>query len=469
MGNSGSPIAQGAIAVCQPPDPLYINLADNLGINQTNSLIARLYPTMDGPGVSGTVQLRLDERSKQFRVVVKIRGVDPFTPHGLHLHTFGNDDPAAGHHALGGHYNPLFMPHDLPSPISNARHLGDLGVVNADAAGNIDADLSFDFSSAAFHLVHTLRGRGVLIHAVADSGEQPDGGTGDHLAQGVLGLSNQAMPPPPALYTSFCDRYAGIFGLNQTHFISSALQRALWGVNRKKTPNMRFPDVNGAAAIHEVPGCMGEESPIREWFNGGIGYRTRRSPPPLIPPAPDFTEEDSTAYPILVDHMTQYFALMLGCSGYTSSNYTGTQNMYVVHRDMLLGQEAFSYFGQQLRVAFTSFGCLPDDVSLALNPILVRFLRGSSLNSQSAKSSSSSSNGICSESNCQCAPNLCGADCSPQACQPPKINGSLPKYPRGYIYDTPISDAKRTAAATGGVLLIALSSLLAVFAVALAA
>lgn len=387
--------------------------------------------------------------------------LEPYSAHGLHLTTWGVDDEGASAGAWGGHYNPQRLPHALPSPVSNARHLGDMGVVTADAAGSVAADLLFDFSSPAFSGVHGLRGRGVVLQQDADSGEQPEGaGTGSGggskptssrpLCAGVLGLSNRAMPPLPPVYSSFCDRHASLLGMNHTFFVESALVRAIYGVDAATT-GMRFPD-GTAPALHEVVGCLGRGSPVRSWFNGDIGYRTRASPPSLAPPAPDYTDRTRPASLRMLRHMSQYFALLLGCSSYSSGDYAGVQNMHVVHGGMLLRQDAFDYFHRQLRAAFTSFGCPDDEVARALAHVLAPFQRSGSAadsgggadadggsDSDSGDGGSASSNAICTEADCRCAPNLCGPDCTPQACRPLRLNGSLPVYPTGYAQSKPAS------------------------------
>lgn len=369
----------------------------------------------------------------------------PFTSHGLHLYDFGIDLSSAAASELGGHFNPESMPHDLPNPISHARHLGDLGSLTADAAGECHADFTVDFSSPVFNGVHQLRGRGVVLRSVADSGLQPFGdAAGVHLARGVIGLSNRAMPPEPTAYASFCDKYAGLLGMNHTFFIQSALIRAIYGVDAART-GMRFPDGFGPPALHEVPGCVTDQSPIRDWFNGNIGYRTKRSPYPLYPPTPDYSTLNTVHSRRLISHLTQYFALSLGCSEVTIGAYEGVENMHAVHANMYLTQASFSYFTSQLRLGFTSFGCLDSDVASSLLSLTSRFLRGGS---------DDSTNAICTEPDCRCATNLCGADCTAAACQTSKVNGTIPTYTRGYVYqrseatiNTPIGITIATAIA----------------------
>jgi len=347
-------------------------------------------------------------------------------------------------------------------------------VVTADAAGSVAADLLFDFSSPAFSGVHGLRGRGVVLQQDADSGEQPEGaGSGSGrtasrpLCAGVLGLSNRAMPPLPPVYSSFCDRYAGLLGMNHTFFVESALTRAIYGVDAAIT-GMRFPDGTGPPALHEVPGCLGVGSPVRSWFNGDIGYRTMRSPPSLAPPAPDYTDRARPASLRMVRHMTQYFALLLGCSTYSSGAYQGVQNMHVVHGGMMLQQGAFDYFNRQLRLSFQSFGCPEEEVAAALAPVLAGFLRSGSGavggEDYSDYDESRSSNAICTEADCRCAPNLCGPDCTPQACRPQRVNGSLPVYPTGYAQSKPATSfSGAPSSAQSAALLLLLSASLVGF------
>src|SRR5881398_1149884 len=90
--------------------------------------VAVLHPTA-GSKVSGTVTLT--EEADGVRVRAEITGLTPGN-HGFHVHEFG-DCSAADASSAGAHFNPTKQPH--AGPDVDARHVGDMGNVEADASG----------------------------------------------------------------------------------------------------------------------------------------------------------------------------------------------------------------------------------------------------------------------------------------------------------------------------------------------
>ena len=114
-------------------------------------------------------------------VRVALTGFEPGTRHGFHVHETGDCSAPDGTSA-GGHFNPDGHDHGLPE--ASARHAGDLGNVEADAEGNVDAEMRF----TDLHLdgEHGIGGRAVILHANADDGGQPTGNAGPRIACGVI-------------------------------------------------------------------------------------------------------------------------------------------------------------------------------------------------------------------------------------------------------------------------------------------
>ena len=142
--------------------------------------IAVLHPT-EGNKVSGTVTFI--EVADGVQVHAEITGLTS-GKHGFHIHEFG-DCSAADASSAGAHFNPTNQPHAAPD--AEARHVGDMGNIEADASGRakltyLDHDLSLADSQ------RSIIGRSVVVHAKADDlKSQPAGNSGTRVAYGVVG------------------------------------------------------------------------------------------------------------------------------------------------------------------------------------------------------------------------------------------------------------------------------------------
>src|SRR5439155_9765974 len=96
--------------------------------------IAVLHPIGGGSKVSGTVTFT--EVADGVQVHAEIAGLAPGN-HGFHVHEFG-DCTAADGSSAGGHFNPTNQPH--AGPDADARHVGDMGNIEADASGAAKLD-----------------------------------------------------------------------------------------------------------------------------------------------------------------------------------------------------------------------------------------------------------------------------------------------------------------------------------------
>jgi Cu/Zn superoxide dismutase len=126
-------------------------------------------------------------RDKNATCVTRVAGVVSMlgdaTPHGWHIHQFGNISVPNGM-GTGGHINPAGVNHALPDKNGGGvRHVGDLGNLFPSKAGVATFNYTLDLDTSA------VVGRGVIVHAAEDDGGQPTGNAGARLAQCVLGYA----------------------------------------------------------------------------------------------------------------------------------------------------------------------------------------------------------------------------------------------------------------------------------------
>jgi Cu-Zn family superoxide dismutase len=145
--------------------------------------IALLYPTK-GSQVHGSVTFEVVD--KGVRVVADVEGLAP-GKHGFHIHEFGDCGSPDGT-AAGGHFNPMSMPHSMPS--SEKRHVGDMGNIEADKDGK--AHLDYVDSMIGLSGDNCILGRAVIVHEKEDDLKtQPTGNAGARLACGVIGVAKK--------------------------------------------------------------------------------------------------------------------------------------------------------------------------------------------------------------------------------------------------------------------------------------
>jgi len=142
--------------------------------------VAVLHPTA-GSKVSGTVTFT--EEADGVRVRAEITGLTPGN-HGFHVHEFG-DCSASDASSAGAHFNPTHEPH--AGPDATARHVGDMGNIQADSSGK--AKLEYvDHQISLTNDERSVIGRSVVVHAKADDlKSQPAGDSGARVACGVIG------------------------------------------------------------------------------------------------------------------------------------------------------------------------------------------------------------------------------------------------------------------------------------------
>ncbi|MEP7078342.1 MAG: superoxide dismutase family protein [Chthoniobacterales bacterium] len=147
----------------------------------TTKAVAVLHPTT-GSNVAGTVTFTM--ASDQIKVVADITGLTP-GKHGFHIHEFG-DCSAPDAKSAGGHFNPTNHQHGAPDAAD--RHAGDLGNIEADAAGK--AHLELTDKAMKLSGSDSIVGHAVIVHEKADDLKtQPTGDAGGRVACGVIGIA----------------------------------------------------------------------------------------------------------------------------------------------------------------------------------------------------------------------------------------------------------------------------------------
>lgn len=138
---------------------------------------AVLMPT-EGNEAAGSVSFL--ETDEGILVEAALTGL-PEGTHGFHVHE--NGDCSNNAEAAGGHFNPASTDHGAPD--STARHVGDLGNIEANAEGN--ATYNRVDTHIAFEGTNNILGKAVIVHADADDlSSQPSGAAGARIACGII-------------------------------------------------------------------------------------------------------------------------------------------------------------------------------------------------------------------------------------------------------------------------------------------
>ena len=149
-----------------------------------NAAVCVVTPT-EGNSCRGLV--RFYQTGEFLKVVADLEGLAPNQDHGFHVHEFG-DCTAPDGSSAGEHYNPEGYNHGLPDELY--RHAGDLGNVTADGDGKAHYEKTVSNISVA-GVRNPIIGRGLIIHAQPDDGQNPAGNAGARVGCGVIGIAGQ--------------------------------------------------------------------------------------------------------------------------------------------------------------------------------------------------------------------------------------------------------------------------------------
>lgn len=142
---------------------------------------AIIKPT-EGNNISGYIRF-YQSGQDSMRVSAQVKGLQPNSVRGFHIHENGNcSSPDAM--SAGGHYNPSGHRHGKAGPES---HVGDLPSLMADASGVATLVYETKNVSIGTGLPSDVKGRAVVVHKDADDyTTQPTGNSGARIGCGVI-------------------------------------------------------------------------------------------------------------------------------------------------------------------------------------------------------------------------------------------------------------------------------------------
>lgn len=130
------------------------------------------------------------QSGEELQIQGKIKGLQPNSTHGFHVHQFGDTSAEDGTSA-GGHYNPGNDPHGAPDDPQAQHHAGDLGNIQANAQGIAEFTKTVDFVSLRGD--RGILGRAIVVHGGADDfTSQPSGDAGPRIGLGTIGLAGES-------------------------------------------------------------------------------------------------------------------------------------------------------------------------------------------------------------------------------------------------------------------------------------
>ena len=138
------------------------------------------------PGSAVKGDLTLASEGTAVTIRGEITGLSPGKEHGFHIHETGQCT-APDFKSAGEHLNPTKDPHGGPE--SDARHLGDIPNLKADASGRASVDISVTGATLQDKDggPNQILGKALVVHAMPDDYKTPpSGGSGDRIACGVI-------------------------------------------------------------------------------------------------------------------------------------------------------------------------------------------------------------------------------------------------------------------------------------------
>lgn len=176
-----------ALSGCAGPGHGHAGRADDhamhaghdMGAMKGAMAVATLTPTQ-GHSARGIVMFH--EMDGHLMVHAQLSGLKPGADHGFHVHETGSCASADGTSA-GGHFNPTGQAH---GPQDAAHHAGDMPLLKADAAGQVDQRFMLMGPTVAAGSSSVV-GRAVIVHAQSDDyTTQPTGNAGARIGCGVI-------------------------------------------------------------------------------------------------------------------------------------------------------------------------------------------------------------------------------------------------------------------------------------------
>lgn len=144
---------------------------------------ADLLPTQ-GNQAAGMLKLVAD--GDGVKIVGTIKGLEPNSEHGFHVHEKG-DCSAPDASSAGGHFNPGAQMHGNPGDANSPHHLGDVPSIRADAKGIAKVDVKVSAATLGTGQANDIVGKALVVHEKPDDYKtQPSGNSGSRIACGVI-------------------------------------------------------------------------------------------------------------------------------------------------------------------------------------------------------------------------------------------------------------------------------------------
>ncbi len=158
-------------------------------IKSMNANVTRAICVMNNEqlGIKGLV--KFEQEGEITKIWITFSGLKP-GKHGFHIHEFGNLTNACL--TAGAHYNPFKKEHG--GPTDEERHVGDLGNVDTDENGNVNAY----YEDKLIKLIgeYSVIGRSCVVHESEDdlgrggfNDSKTTGHAGGRLACGIIGIT----------------------------------------------------------------------------------------------------------------------------------------------------------------------------------------------------------------------------------------------------------------------------------------
>lgn len=128
-------------------------------------------------------QITVTQKSSGVIFKGRIRGFEPNSSHGIHIH----EKPDCGNNAknAGGHFSPDKNNHG--ALLENKSHAGDLGNIKANKNGIASFIIKTNKLSLDSSLKNSIKNRSMVIHGgVDDLKSQPSGNSGKRIACAVI-------------------------------------------------------------------------------------------------------------------------------------------------------------------------------------------------------------------------------------------------------------------------------------------
>lgn len=154
-------------------------------LSEVQHAVAVIRPTKDKDAYGA---VRFEAVEGGVRVTAMIKGLQPGSKHGFHIHEFG-DATKPDATSAGSHYDPANTDHHARPGADEPHHAGDMGNLEANEQGIARFERTFESMSIAGSDAPVI-GRAVVVHAEPDEFDQPLGSAGARIGIGVIGVAN---------------------------------------------------------------------------------------------------------------------------------------------------------------------------------------------------------------------------------------------------------------------------------------